>query len=390
MYIIETLNSISPKGLERLPASLFQIEDEDGGAEAPHGILVRSANMQEAELPESLLAIARAGAGTNNIPTDRCSEHGIVVFNTPGANANAVKELVLGGLVLASRNVAGGMEWVKTLAGEGDAVPKLVEKGKSKFAGPELEGKTLGVIGLGAIGVKVANMATHLHMDVLGYDPYISIDAAWSLSRSVKRSVNLSDVVQQCDYISLHLPVTEDTKHLFNKDTIKQMKQGARLLNFSRAELVDSEAVLGALKNGRIGAYVTDFPTAELIGKPGVVCIPHLGASTPESEENCAVMAADQLKDYLINGNIQNSVNLPNVSLPRGGGSRICIINKNEKGILAAITSHLNSEGLNIENMTNKSRGDYAYTIVDVEGSHQDDIADTLTAISGVIRVRVI
>ena len=396
MFNITTLNSISPKGLERLPGSLFNVAEDDT-APSPDGILVRSASMLEAELPDSLLAVARAGAGTNNIPIDRCSEKGIVVFNTPGANANAVKELVLGGLVLASRNIAGGIAWAAGLAAEGDAassaedaVPKLVEKGKSKFAGPELEGKTLGIIGLGAIGVKVANMATHLHMEVLGYDPYISIDAAWSLSRSVKHCVSLSEIITQADYITLHLPVTADTRNFINKEVIAQMKPGARILNFARGELVDNDALLTALKNGRIASYVTDFPSAELIGQPGVVCIPHLGASTPESEENCAVMAAEQLKEYLLHGNIVNSVNLPNVNVPRGAGSRICIINRNAKGILAGVTNVLNSAGLNIENLTNKSRGDFAYTLADVPGSVPDDAVAAINDLEGVIRIRVI
>lgn len=389
MYNIETLNSISPKGLERLPSSLFVVEEERGDT-PPDAILVRSAKMHEMELPESLLAIARAGAGTNNIPVDKCTQQGIVVFNTPGANANAVKELVLAGLVLSSRNVAGGIQWMSTIAGEGDAVPALVEKGKSKFVGPELAGKTLGVIGLGAIGVKVANMATHLGMRVLGYDPFISIDAAWSLSRSVRHCVNLSDIVTGADYITLHLPVNAETKGFIGKETISQMKQGARIVNFARGELVDDTALLTALKTGRVGAYVTDFPTAALIGQPGVTCIPHLGASTPESEENCAVMAADQLKDYLLNGNIVNSVNLPNVSVPRNGGSRICVINRNSKGVLAGLTAVLNGAGLNIDNMTNKGRGDYAYTLVDVEGSPADEVIDQINSVDGVIRLRVI
>ncbi len=387
MFTIKTLNSISPKGLEKLPGALFQIEDE---VDAPEGILLRSANMHEMELPDSLLAVARAGAGTNNIPIEKCTEKGIVVFNTPGANANAVKELVLGALVLASRNVAGGIEWAATLAGQGAEVPKLVEKGKGKFAGPELEGKTLGVIGLGAIGVKVANMATHLHMNVLGYDPFISIDSAWSLSRSVQRCVSISEIITNSDYISLHLPVNDETKAFINVESLAQMKQGVRILNFARGELVDNTALLTAVKNGRVGAYVTDFPTDELIGQPGVVCIPHLGASTPESEENCAAMAADQLKDYLISGNIVNSVNLPSVSVPRNGGSRVCVIHENVKGILAGLTGAMNSAGLNIDNMTNKSRGNVAYTILDVNGAADNAVAAELGAIDGVIRVRVV
>ena len=387
MYQLKALNSISPKGLERLPSSLFQVEDD---TEQPQGILVRSASMQDMEMPQSLLAIARAGAGTNNIPVARCTEQGIVVFNTPGANANAVKELVLGAMVLGSRNVVGGISWVSTFADEGVNVPKLVEKGKSKFVGPELTGKTLGVIGLGAIGVKVANMATHLGMEVLGYDPFISIDAAWSLSRSVKRCVNLSDIVSNCDYITLHLPVNKETTGFINKESLAQMKQGIRIMNFARGELVDNKALLSAVKTGRVGSYVTDFPTAELINQPGIICIPHLGASTPESEENCAVMAADQMKDFLLNGNIVNSVNLPSVSMPREGESRVCVINKNEQGILAGLTNVLNGVGLNIANLTNKSKGEYAYTLIDVDGLPGDDVIQQLQDLNGVIRVRVI
>lgn len=387
MYVIQTRNSISPKGIEKLPNSLFCIEEE---TDEPDGILVRSANMLEDTLPSSLLAIARAGAGTNNIPIERCSEEGIVVFNTPGANANAVKELVLGGMVLSSRNVAGGIAWVNTLADKGDEVPKLVEKGKSKFVGPELAGKTLGVIGLGAIGAKVANMGTHLGMEVLGYDPYISVDGAWSLSRSVKHCINLGDIISGSDYISLHLPVTKDTKEMINKESIAQMKQGARVLNFARGELVNDKDIVSALKNGRLGAYVTDFPNANLIGQPGVICIPHLGASTPESEENCAVMAAKQLKDYLLNGNIVNSVNLPSVTMPRVGGSRICVVHKNIKGMLAGLTTILNSAALNIENLTNKSKGDYAYTLLDITENPSDEDIQKILDIDGVVRVRVV
>ncbi|MFV0412182.1 MAG: phosphoglycerate dehydrogenase [Oscillospiraceae bacterium] len=387
MFSIKTLNSISPKGMERLPSSLFQTDNE---AETPDGILVRSANMLEAELPSSLLAVARAGAGTNNIPVQRCTEKGIVVFNTPGANANAVKELVLGALVLASRSINGGIEWAKTLAGEGEEVPKLVEKGKGKFVGPELAGKTLGVIGLGAIGVKVANMATHLDMEVLGYDPFISVESAWSLSRSVKHCVNLSDIINGCDYITLHLPVNKDTKNFINAEVLGQTKQGVRILNFARGELVDDAAILASLKNGHVGAYVTDFPNAGLIGQPGVLCIPHLGASTPESEDNCAVMAADQLKDYLLNGNITNSVNLPSVTMPRAGNARFCVVHKNVQGTLAALTGILNGAGLNIENLTNKSKGDYAYTLMDVSGTAEQQVSAALEAVEGVVRVRVL
>lgn len=388
MYQVKTLNSISPKGLERLSANLFSIDADDA---QPDGVLVRSASMHELELPDSLLAVARAGAGVNNIPVDQCSEAGIVVFNTPGANANAVKELVLGGLVLASRNVVKAAAWAKTLIGEGDAVPKLVEKGKGQFVGPELAGKKLGVIGLGAIGVKVANMAVHLGMDVYGYDPYISIDAAWNLSRSVQHCVNLADIVTQCDYITLHIPATKETKGFINDRTLAQMKHGVRILNFARSELVNSADMTAALKSGRVAAYVVDFPTEEMLDVEGCLCIPHLGASTPESEDNCAVMAVDQLSDYLLNGNIKNSVNLPDMSLPRSStGSRICVVHKNVPGILAGITDTASKAGQNIENLVNKSKKDYAYTMLDASGTVNEIIAAQLAALPDVIRVRVI
>ena len=387
MYQIQTLNHISPKGLERLGANLFTLDTE--GAE-PDGILVRSADMHNMDLGSHLLAVARAGAGTNNIPVAECSQRGIVVFNTPGANANAVKELVLGGLVLSGRKIAQGIAWAQTLTGQAEPVAKLVEKGKKQFVGPELAGKKLGVIGLGAIGVKVANMATHLNMEVLGYDPYISIEAAWNLSRSVKHCINLSDLVSQCDFITLHIPLTPDTNEMVDAKLLSQMKHGAHILNFARGELVNNRDMVAALKAGRVSAYVCDFPTEELFGVEGCVCLPHLGASTPESEENCAVMAAEELSDYLLNGNIANSVNFPAVSMPRGAGSRICVIHKNVPGMLAAITDVANKVSLNIENMTNKSRGDFAYTMLDMSGSVPDTVGEDLMALPGIIRTRVL
>ncbi|NCC06565.1 MAG: 3-phosphoglycerate dehydrogenase [Clostridia bacterium] len=387
MYNIKTLNSISPKGLERLSSNLFAVDAEDA---QPEGILVRSAAMHDMEMPKSLLAIARAGAGTNNIPVDKCAEEGIVVFNTPGANANAVKELVLGGLVLSSRGVVKGIEWAKTLKGQGEAVAKLVEKGKGQFVGPELAGKKLGVIGLGAIGVKVANMGVHLGMEVLGYDPYISIDAAWNLSRSVKHCINLSDIIAQCDYITVHMPMTADTKGFINEQSIAQMKHGVRILNFARGELVDTSSIISALKTGRVASYITDFPTDELLDVDGCICVPHLGASTPESEDNCAVMAADEISDYLLNGNITHSVNFPAVSMPRAAGCRVCIIHKNVPGILAVITESAGKAGLNIDNMVNKSKGNTAYTMLDATGSVPDDFAETISQHENVIRVRIV
>lgn len=387
MYQILTLNSISPKGTERLPASLFTLTDDPSEAA---GILVRSQNMKEMELPECLLAVARAGAGTNNIPIDRCTEQGIAVFNTPGANANAVKELTIAGLVLACRNISPALEWVNTLAGEGDAVGKLVEKGKSRFVGPELAGKRLGVIGLGAIGVKVANTATHLGLEVYGYDPYISVEAAWNLSRNVVHCVNLNDLYRQCDLITIHVPVTKDTAGFINAEAIAQMKPGVRILNFARGELVEESAILSATRSGRVACYVCDFPSAALIGQPGVVALPHLGASTPESEENCAVMAAEELKDYLLNGNIHNSVNLPDVELPRVGGSRICVLHRNIPGMLSGITSAVSDASLNIENLVNKGRGEIAYTMLDVSGNVGGAVINRLKSLEGSIRVRII
>ncbi len=387
MYNIKTLNNISPKGLELLSSNSFNIDNDTA---EPHGLLVRSASVHDVELPQSVLAIARAGAGVNNIPVEKCSESGIVVFNTPGANANAVKELVIGSLVLSSRNVIKASEWAKTLKGEGDKVPALVEKGKSQFSGPELCGKTMGVIGLGAIGVKVANAAVHFGMEVLGYDPYLSIKAAWNLSRSVKHCVNLSDLINKCDYISLHLPYTADTKGFIKESNINDMKHGVKIFNFSRAELVNSLDMKNALKSGRVSSYVVDFPTEEMLGVEGCICIPHLGASTPESEDNCAVMASEQIGDYLINGNITNSVNFPDVSMPKTGGCRLCVAHKNTPGILAGITEIASKNGVNIENMVNKSKGDFAYTLIDTSGEVPDSVCDDLSSVANVIRVRIV
>ena len=387
MYTIKTLNNIAPAGLAKLGPAQFKVDNE---ADAPQGILVRSAKMHEMELPESLLAIGRAGAGVNNIPVEKCSEAGVVVFNTPGANAGGVAELTIGGLVLASRNLLPAMEWAQGLAGEGDAVPALVEKGKSQFVGPELAGKKLGVVGLGAIGVRVANAAVHLGMEVFGYDPYISVQAAWNLSRDVRHSVSLTELVAQCDYITLHLPANAQTKGFMNAGVFRACKPGLRLLNFARGELVNNADLLAALAEGQLAAYVTDFPAAELLGVPGVTCIPHLGASTPESEENCAVMAASQLADYLLNGNIVNSVNMPEVVQARAAGKRVCVIHKNEPGLISAITAVITQSKLNIENMVNKSKKETAYTMLDVTGGMDAALADQLAAIPSVIRVRVL
>lgn len=386
MYAIKTLNAIAPEGLAKLPAGQFEVGLE---MDAPSGILVRSADMHELPLPKSLLAIARAGAGTNNIPVDACSEQGIVVFNTPGANANAVAELVVGALVAGSRNLPAAIAWVDGLKGN-EAIAREVEKGKKQFVGPELRGKTLGVIGLGAIGAKVANCAVALGMDVLGYDPYISVEAAWSLSRSVRHCVNLGDMLPQCDYLTIHVPYLPATKNTVNAQTLSLCKDGVRVLNFARGELVDNEAMLAALESGKAAQYFCDFPAEELLGVPGVYCTPHLGASTPESEANCAVMAAAELSDYLKNGNILHSINLPDVQQPRAGGKRVCVIHKNEPGLISAITAAMTAAKLNIENMVNKSKKELAYTMLDVTGGVPAALADTLTSVEGVIRVRVL
>ena len=383
MYKVKTLNKIAKIGLDVFDDK-YTYGDE---VENPDGIILRSFNMHEMELPESLAAVARAGAGVNNIPIEKCSEKGIVVFNTPGANANAVKELVIAGLLLASRKVVQGISWAKTLIGEGDQVGKLVEKGKSSFAGPEIQGKTLGIIGLGAIGIRVANAAHALGMNVIGYDPYLSVDAAWKMTRAAEHAKTVEDVLAKSDYISIHVPATKDTKGMFNADLFRKVKPGVRLLNFSRAELVDTEAVLKALEDGTVAEYITDFATEELLKSDRVIVMPHLGASTPESEDNCAVMAAQELKDFLENGNIINSVNFPNCDMGKVCGSRITIAHKNVPAMISQISTVFTNDNINIENMVNKSRGDIAYTMIDTHSAVNDTILNDLKAIDGVIRV---
>lgn len=385
MYNIKTLNKISTVGLSRLGSDYTYGDD----VQNPDAILVRSASMHEMDMPESLLAIARAGAGVNNIPLDKCSEQGIVVFNTPGANANAVKELVIAGLLLSSRKITAGIEWAKTLKGNGDAVGKMVEKGKSQFAGPEIKGKTLGVIGLGAIGALVANAAIALGMDVIGYDPFLSVDGALQLSRHVKHVTNLDEVFADSDYITVHVPLTPDTKNIICAENIAKMKNGVRILNYSRADLCNSEDVLAAIESGKVSTYVTDFATDNLLGVDGVIAMPHLGASTPESEDNCARMAADEIKDYLENGNITHSVNFPAAKMARTGDVRYCVLHKNVPAVLQSVLSFVSQQGANVENMENKSRKDYAYTIIDVTGASAD-LTDSIKGVDGVIRVRVI
>lgn len=384
MYKIQYLNKISPAGTTRFGEN-YETGEAVQNADA---IMVRSASMHEIELPKELLAIARAGAGVNNIPLDKCSEQGVVVFNTPGANANAVKELVLCALLLTSRKVVPGIEWCKTLSG--DDVAKQIEKGKSQFVGPEIAGKKLGVIGLGAIGILVANAANSLGMEVYGYDPFLSVDAAWGLSRSIVHARSLDGIWANCDYITIHVPQTPDTKGMIGAEALEKAKDGVRVLNFARGGLVDTGAMLAAVKSGKVAAYATDFPAPEMIGVENIIAVPHLGASTPESEDNCARMAADELKDYLENGNICNSVNMPAVSMPRESSERICILHRNVPNTISKFSGKVASLGINIENMQSKSRKDYAYTILDVTGVVTQQAVEELSSLEEVIRARVI
>ena len=386
MYQIQTLNKISKNGLGRLGDN-YICADEVAN---PDGIILRSFKMHDMELPASLRAVARAGAGVNNIPIDKCTEKGIVVFNTPGANANAVKELVICALLLASRKIVQGIEWTKTLAGQGDEIGALAEKGKSNFVGPEIEGKTLGVVGLGAIGVRVANAAHHLGMDVIGYDPYLSVDAAWNLTRFAHKANDLKTVLEKADYITIHVPATPQTKGMFNSEAFAIMKNGARLLNFSRDSLVDEADVIAALDSGKLATYITDFASEALLAREDVICMPHLGASTPESEENCAVMAAEEIKDFLENGNIKNSVNFPACDMGKAVGTRITILHNNVPNMLSQFTDALASKGVNIENMLNKSKGDNAYTMIDIAGNCDTSVIAEMEKIDGVIKVTVL
>ena len=386
MKNIKLMNKIADVGVNVFDKNKYTVSEN---AENPAALMVRSASLHEMEFNKELLAIARAGAGVNNIPIDECAKQGIVVFNTPGANANGVKELAVAALVLASRDIVGGIEWVKSISDAPD-VAKTVEKGKSKFAGIEILGKTLGVIGLGAIGGMVANAAKHLGMRVVGCDPYITVQAAWSLSSSVHSAESYDEIYATADYITLHVPATKTTKGMINKETLAKMKDGVRIINLSRADLVNSDDMKEALASGKVAAYVTDFPTPEMIGVPGAVCIPHLGASTAESEDNCAVMAANELCDFLETGNIKNSVNYPAVSIPHTGAARICICHLNIANMLSQITSIVSSKGINIENLSNGSKGDYAYTIVEISVAVPEGVEEAISAIDGVIKVRVL
>lgn len=385
MYNIKLLNKISNVGLKKYDTSKYVYGDD---VQNPDAVMVRSASMHDMQMPESLLAIARAGAGTNNIPVSDCADNGIVVFNTPGANANAVKELVILGLLLSSRKVTKAVDWCKTIKGEGDNVGKTVEKGKSAFAGPEIKGKTLGVIGLGAIGRLVAEAAVDLGMSVIGYDPYLPENA--QLKPGITVNNNLDEIFPVADYITVHVPLTSDTKHMINAESIAKMKNTVRIMNFARGDLADSDAVINALDEGEMACYVTDFPDAKLIGVDGVIAIPHLGASTPESEENCAEMAAQELIDYLEDGNIKNSVNMPNVFMQRTGKVRVTVIHKNQPNMIATITDTISKDGVNIASFEDKNRGEIAYSIIDCDNDVSDRIANDINAIDGVIRVRVI
>ena len=387
MYNIKTMNKIAAVGLDRLPAGTYAVGD---AVENEDAILVRSAKLLDYPFPEKLWAIARAGAGVNNIPVDKCSEAGIVVFNTPGANANAVKELVICALLLASRDVLGGAEWVKAQAASGVEVADVVEKGKSAFVGPELYRKTLGVVGLGAIGALVANIALSLGMEVYGYDPYLSVDAALRLARHIKVVKELDTLYANADYVTLHLPYMEATKNTVNAAAIARMKDGVRIVNLARGGLVNDGDLIAALESGKVACYATDFPNNGRLAAPPVAALPHLGASTPESEDNCAVMAADELKDYLENGNIKNSVNFPNVIMERSGVQRLCVIHRNVPAVIAQITTQLGADGVNVENLTNKSKGEYAYTMVDAGAVVDERSIENIRRVPGVIRMRVI
>lgn len=386
MFKYHCLNPISPVGTTNFTADYMKTDDVNEAA----GILVRSAAMHDMELPDSLLCVARAGAGVNNIPLDKCADKGIVVFNTPGANANAVKELVIAGMLMAARDIKGGIDWVNDNTSD-ENIGKSAEKAKKAFAGTELYGKKLGIIGLGAIGIKVANTARHLGMEVYGYDPYISVDAAWNLSRDVKHVVNVMDIYTECDYITIHVPLMDATKGMISSEAIAKMKSTTVILNFARDLLVDETAVVEALAAGKLGKYVSDFANPTTAGKPGCIVMPHLGASTEEAEDNCAMMAVKEMRDYLENGNIKNSVNYPACDMgvcDKAG--RVAVLHKNISNMIGQFTSIFGDAGVNISDMTNKSRGEYAYTMLDIEAAATADVIDKISAIEGVFRVRVV
>lgn len=387
MYHIQTLNKISAAGLKRFDPEHYQVSDSQTN---PEGIMVRSAKLLDMDFPSELLAIARAGVGVNNIPIERCSEAGIAVFSTPGANANAVKELVLCAMLIGSRDIPGALNWVREQAASGVEVSTVVEKGKSAFVGPEIFRKTLGVVGLGAIGSLVANAAIQLGMDVYGYDPFLSVDAALRLDHHIHIVKDIRDLYKRSDYVTFHIHCTDQTRGMVDADAIVSMKRGIRVINLARGEIVQDDAMIPALETGRVAAYITDFPNNRLLAAPHVVAMPHLGASTPESEQNCAVMAADELKDYLETGNVRNSVNLPAVSMTPSGVMRLCILHKNVPGMLANITTLFGRDGVNVENLSNKSKGDWAYTMVDLAAHIGDDVLQDVRAMEHVVRVRAI
>ena len=387
MYHIQTLNKISAAGLKRFDPEHYQVRDSQTN---PEGIMVRSAKLLDMDFPSELLAIARAGVGVNNIPIERCSEAGIAVFSTPGANANAVKELVLCAMLIGSRDIPGALNWVREQAASGVEVSTVVEKGKSAFVGPEIFRKTLGVVGLGAIGSLVANAAIQLGMDVYGYDPFLSVDAALRLDHHIHIVKDIRDLYKRSDYVTFHIHCTDQTRGMVDADAIASMKRGIRVINLARGEIVQDDAMIPALETGRVAAYITDFPNNRLLAAPHVVAMPHLGASTPESEQNCAVMAADELKDYLETGNVRNSVNLPAVSMTPSGVMRLCILHKNVPGMLANITTLFGRDGVNVENLSNKSKGDWAYTMVDLAAHIGDDVLQDVRAMEHVVRVRAI
>ena len=386
MYNILKLNEISKVANKEFSDNYALVKE----AENPDAIVLRSFNMHEYDIPSSVLCVGRAGAGVNNIPLDKCSEKGIVVFNTPGANANAVKELVVCGLLLAGRKIVEGIEWAASLKGKGAEVTKAVEKGKSAFVGCEIKGKTLGVVGLGAIGAMVANVAIKLGMNVLGYDPFISIDGAWNLDHHVVKETDINEIFKKSDFITLHVPLNDSTRSLVNKNTLTLMKDGSAILNFARGELVDAAAVIDALESEKLSRYVTDFPTDEMLGVKNLIAIPHLGASTPEAEDNCAVMVARQMIDFIENGNITNSVNMPACKMPRQGKSRITVFHKNVKNVLSAITAVIGEEGINIANLMSQAKGEYAYLILDLDENLSDAALDKIKGMDSVVKVRTI
>ncbi|WP_156289816.1 phosphoglycerate dehydrogenase [Oceanobacillus salinisoli] len=388
---IKTLNQIADSGLQVFDEENYKIDND---SESPDAILARSYNMHGMEFDNPLKAIARAGAGVNNIPVDKCTEQGIAVFNTPGANANAVKELVITSLMASSRNLFDGVKWVKSLENEGEQIPKLVEAGKKQFVGKEIKGKTLGVIGLGAVGSLVANDVLNLDMDVIGFDPFISVNTAWNLSRNVQRAMSMEEVFENSDYITVHVPLTNDTRGMFNEQAFKVMKKGVHILNFSRGELVNETDMAVALESGKVGKYITDFPNENVLKMENAISVPHLGASTKESEENCAIMAARQVKEFLETGNIKNSVNFPNASLPYTGKRRVAAFHQNVPNMVGQITSAISNYHLNIADMVNRSRNDYAYTMIDIDDKVNGDIIPELVEdiknIEGIVTVRVI